>query len=68
MQGSGNPIVGRVAQLHVDELVQPLWIWLDPAGFLQFCPGLPNCWVAYRDDAYAVRPTHVACFFNRLPY
>src|SRR5450755_5052429 len=67
VKGAGYPVVSCRAELHVDELVQALGVWLDAAGLLQFLPCVPVTRVAHLDHADAVRAPDAAGLVDRYP-
>jgi len=56
VQGSCYAVVSVMAQLEVDELVQPFRVWFDPAGFLELVPGIPGS----RGSPIVIMPTPCA--------
>jgi hypothetical protein len=53
------PIVSVLAELHVDELIEPFGVRLDSAPLLEFVPGAPVCRISHSDHTYTVGATRL---------
>ena len=64
VKGSRYAVMDRGGELGGDELVQPLGVWLDPAGLLTFFPGGKVVRFAHYDYSDAVAASDAAGLFD----
>ena len=66
MKSAGYPVVGILAQLNRDELVQPLRVRLTAARLLFFLPRGEIGWIAHHDQPDTVHAGNVTGLLDRL--
>ena len=66
VQCACDAVVGVLAELEIDELVQPFGVGFDSAGLFKLVPGVPVPWVAHSDHPDSVRAPNAAGLSDRL--